>query len=152
MNIYQGERPGVFSAYDVVSFTPGGRPAAVGLVARVGGGAPQEVVVADRQSELAALGPDGEGVWLQKMAAVLFAGGVTRIYVFPVSDGGGSALSAYKAGIRALEGIEELRAVLTDSLDASIRAALAESVGACSAARKERLGVAAVDSVSKAKT
>ena len=147
-----GERPGVFTRYDVTSLAAGGTaPKAAGLVAMAGTATaePGQPVRATRLSDVtAAFGADTDGIVLVQMASVLFQNGAGRLYIIaPASD----STADYEAAIAMLEESDDIGVVLTDSTDSAVQGALVASVTRCSAARKERLAVIAVPDETAAK-
>ena len=137
MTMTTHERPGVYSAYDasaVVSGSGGGK--VVGLAALCTGAAAGEAVRITRYED--AVSAFGSGEEICELIRLLLLNGAAAVDAVPAADESG-----YAAAFAALEAVEDVAVVVCDSTTLAVQQALRDSVKAASAARRERIGVAA---------
>lgn len=137
MTMTTHERPGVYSAYDasaVVSGGGGGK--VVGLAALCTGAAAGEAVRITRYED--AVSAFGSGEEICELIRLLLLNGAAAVDAVPAADESG-----YAAAFAALEAVEDVAVVVCDSTTLAVQQALRDSVKAASAARRERIGVAA---------
>lgn len=136
MNVTVHQRPGVYSAYDassVVSGSGGGKQ--VGLVAVNTKATANEVKIVTSYD--GAVNAFGQGTMAELIRLVL-KNGAGSVAAVPIASGEG-----YGDGFAALEGLEDVTAVICDSTDGDVQKAMKESVETASANRRERIAVAA---------
>lgn len=138
MSIQIHQRPGVYSSYDIAALRPrhGGRKT-VGLAALSQKGTPGEVQTFTSH-EAAALVFGGKEEDIVRLIQIILLNGAAAVAVVPVQDQDG-----YAAAFQTLNAQEGISLVLCDSTDQAIQQALRDSVLAASAARRERIALAA---------
>ena len=136
MNVTVHQRPGVYSAYDassVVSGSGGGKQ--VGLVAVNTKATANEVKIVTSYD--GAVNAFGQGT-MAELIRLALKNGAGSVAAVPIASGEG-----YGDGFAALEGLEDVTAVICDSTDGDVQKAMKESVETASANRRERIAVAA---------
>jgi len=146
MNVTEHQRPGVYSVYDASSALwgrTGGRAAAVAAVCSKGEAGKVYPLTGYEQAVTAFTATEA----MTELVKALFANGAAKIYAVPVTapTAGSNGLAGYKAAFGAIEGVEDVAAVICDSTDLSVQQALRDSVKAASEARRERLAVVCGD-------
>lgn len=137
------ERPGVYSSYDAHSaLSASAGTKTVGAVAVAAAGTPGQVVELYSYGEaLSAFGADAEGsAGMATLTRLLFANGASCVAAVAVDAEGD-----YAAAFALLESRADVKIVVCDSADASVHAALRESVCRASENRRERVGVVGGD-------
>lgn len=135
MNVTEHQRPGVYSVYDassVVSGRSGSR--ALGLAALCAQGAAGQAYSLFSREQAAEI--FGENEEITQLTGILLKNGAASVWAVPVAEESG-----YAAAFSALEKVEDLAAVVCDSVTLSVQQALRESVKNASEARRERLAV-----------
>ena len=135
MNVTVHQRPGVYSAYDassVVSGSGGGKQ--VGLVAVNTKATANEVKIVTSYD--GAVNAFGQGT-MAELIRLALKNGAGSVAAVPIASGEG-----YGDGFAALEGLEDVTAVICDSTDGDVQKAMKESVETASANRRERIAVA----------
>ena len=120
MNVTVHQRPGVYSAYDassVVSGSGGGKQ--VGLVAVNTKATANEVKIVTSYD--GAVNAFGQGTMAELIRLVL-KNGAGSVAAVPIASGEG-----YGDGFAALEGLEDVTAVICDSTDGDVQKAMKES-------------------------
>ena len=136
MNVTVHQRPGVYSAYDassVVSGSGGGKQ--VGLVAVNTKATAKEVKIVTSYD--GAVNAFGQGT-MAELIRLALKNGAGSVAAVPIASDEG-----YGDGFAALEGLEDVTAVICDSTDADVQKAMKESVETASANRRERIAMAA---------
>ena len=136
MNVTVHQRPGIYSAYDassVVSGSGGGKQ--VGLVAVNTKATANEVKIVTSYD--GAVNAFGQGT-MAELIRLALKNGAGSVAAVPIASGEG-----YGDGFAALEGLEDVTAVICDSTDGDVQKAMKESVETASANRRERIAVAA---------
>ena len=136
MNVTVHQRPGVYSAYDassVVSGSGGGKQ--VGLVAVNTKATANEVKIVTSYD--GAVNAFGQGT-MAELIRLALKNGAGSVAAVPIASGEG-----YGDGFAALEGLEDVTAVICDSTDGDVQKAMKERVETASANRRERIAVAA---------
>ena len=134
MNVTVHQRPGVYSAYDassVVSGSGGGKQ--VGLVAVNTKATANEVKIVTSYD--GAVNAFGQGT-MAELIRLALKNGAGSVAAVPIASGEG-----YGDGFAALEGLEDVTAVICDSTDGDVQKAMKESVETASANRRERIAV-----------
>ena len=136
MNVTVHQRPGVYSAYDASSVVSGsGAGKQVGLVAVNAKAAANEVKIVTSYD--GAVNAFGQGT-MAELVRLALKNGAGSVAAVPIASGEG-----YGDGFAALEGLEDVTAVICDSTDGDVQKAMKESVETASANRRERIAVAA---------
>ena len=138
MSVTNHERPGVYSRYDASTVVKGrgGGGGCVGLAALCGTGTAGTLYTFNRYEE--AVTAFGGEETLTELVRLLFLNGAAQVKAVPVAEEAG-----YKAAFSVLEAAEDIAVVVCDSGELTVQQALRDSVKAASAARRERIGVAA---------
>ena len=138
MSVQIHQRPGVYSSYDVTALRPksGGRKT-VGLAALSQKGKPGEVQTFTSH-ESAALAFGGKEEAIVQLIRIILLNGAAAVAAVPVRDQDG-----YAAAFQALQAQDGISLVLCDSTELTVQQALRDSVIAASAARRERIALAA---------
>ena len=140
MKILATQRPGVFSRYDLSTIRRGSPIRCVAVAAKAAEGEKDKVIrCQSRAALLDAFGEGDENHLLVPLGELLFQNGVQTVAAVPVDtqDGG------YQTAFDLLMGEEDIQAVICDSTEAAVHAALKESVIAASEANRERIAVVA---------
>lgn len=136
MNVTVHQRPGVYSAYDASSVVSGsGAGKQVGLVAVNAKAAANEVKIVTSYD--GAVNAFGQGT-MAELVRLALKNGAGAVAAVPIASGEG-----YADGFAALEGLEDITAVICDSTDGDVQKAMKQSVETASANRRERIAVAA---------
>lgn len=136
MNVTVHQRPGVYSAYDASSVVSGsGAGKQVGLVAVNAKAAANEVKIVTSYD--GAVNAFGQGT-MAELVRLALKNGAGAVAAVPIAGGEG-----YADGFAALEGLEDITAVICDSTDGDVQKAMKQSVETASANRRERIAVAA---------
>lgn len=136
MNVTVHQRPGVYSAYDASSVVSGsGAGKQVGLVAVNVKAAANEVKIVTSYD--GAVNAFGQGT-MAELVRLALKNGAGAVAAVPIAGGEG-----YADGFAALEGLEDITAVICDSTDGDVQKAMKQSVETASANRRERIAVAA---------
>lgn len=136
MNVTVHQRPGVYSAYDASSVVSGsGAGKQVGLVAVNAKAAANEVKIVTSYD--GAMNAFGQGT-MAELVRLALKNGAGAVAAVPIAGGEG-----YADGFAALEGLEDITAVICDSTDGDVQKAMKQSVETASANRRERIAVAA---------
>ena len=136
MNVTVHQRPGVYSAYDASSVVSGsGAGKQVGLVAVNAKAAANEVKIVTSYD--GAVNAFGQGT-MAELIRLALKNGAGSVAAVPIAGGEG-----YADGFAALEGLEDITAVICDSTDGDVQKAMKQSVETASANRRERIAVAA---------
>ncbi|WP_312643380.1 hypothetical protein [Hydrogenoanaerobacterium sp.] len=142
-------RPGVFSSYTVTS--------ALGAVVSVQyaavcalalGGEAGKVYRFTSYADAAAIFTDSA---LLRAVKLLLESGVSQVICVPVGTNGGNPDdNAYEAAFAAIEGLDNIGAVLCDSVSATVQAKLLQSITRSCSALKERIGLVNADNAEHA--
>ena len=136
MNVTVHQRPGVYSAYDASSVVSGsGAGKQVGLVAVNAKAVANEVKIVTSYD--GAVNAFGQGT-MAELVRLALKNGAGAVAAVPIAGGEG-----YADGFAALEGLEDITAVICDSTDGDVQKAMKQSVETASANRRERIAVAA---------
>ena len=138
MSVTNHERPGVYSRYDASTVVKGrgGGGGCVGLAALCGTGTAGTLYTFNRYEE--AVTAFGGEETLTELVRLLFLNGAAQVKAVPVAEEAG-----YKAAFSVLEAAEDIAVVVCDSGELTVQQALRDSAAAASAARRERIAVAA---------
>lgn len=134
MNV-QNQRPGVYSRYDMASLytAPLSRKYAAVTAMTAGGEAGKTYRIKTYSEACEIFLPDTEGIFMRSIIAVLLGSGVSEILAVPVGDG-------YEEALSLLETAENIGAIICDSQEPGVLAALKDRVQKNSAERRECLG------------
>ena len=125
MSVTTHERPGVYSTYDASAAISGGSGRLVGLAAVNTKAAANEVKIVTSYD--GAVNAFGQGTMAELIRLALKNGAGSAAAV-PIASGAG-----YGDGFAALEGMEDITAVICDSTDGDVQKAMKESVETASA-------------------
>ena len=152
MTINIGQRPGVYSNYDmssVVSRTPGGQT--VGLAAVSSTGTKGQIyTLTNYSTALAAFGQDSGDANMLALCRLIFMNGASKIIAVPAAVGTAAETADYKSAFSALE-TADCGVLCCGSTDTAVLQVLRDSAAASSAARRERVAIcgAAVDTAAE---
>ncbi len=137
MSVTVHQRPGVYSTYDassVVSGSGGGK--LVGLAAvNTQAAALQAQTITSYEKAVSAFGSEGGMTELIRLALKNGASGVVAVPTADEND--------YEAAFGVLASAEDLAVIICDSADVNVQKTMRDSVISASAARRERIAVAA---------
>ncbi len=139
MNVTTHLRPGVYSAYDASSVVSGKlNGGLVGLAARVPTASDHAVQTFSNYEQAAdAFGP-ASGENLSELIRLALLNGASAVACAPVSD-----QNPYQNAFHALANLEPISVLLCDSTELSVQQTMRDSALQASAARRERLALAA---------
>ena len=147
MAIPTTQRPGVFSDYTLVrraAATESPRYAA--LLATAASGQAGQLVVCDSFTQLAdAFGPDSADSCMYDAAALLFAGGASRIYAIAPGIGQKAEPDAYATALAQLAAIDQIGVVVCDDCSQQVLELLTEHLQQTAAQGRERLVLCGID-------
>lgn len=150
MNV-QNQRPGVYSQYDITSMytTPLSLKYAAVVAKAAGGEAGVAYRLKTYSEACETFLPDTEGVFMRSILAVLFESGVSEVLAVPVRDG-------YEAALDMLETAENIGAIVCDSQEPDVLAALKARVQKNCEERRECIGFCGIgnpdDAISSAES
>ena len=139
MSVTTHERPGVYSEYDASSVVQGRQGRKMVGMAAIHATAPAGVpqTVTSYESALIAFGSTG-GQDMTELIRLALKNGAAGVVAVPVADEEG-----YEAAFAALAAMDDIGVVICDSVDREVQQSLRDSAAAASAARRERIAVAA---------
>ena len=139
MSVTTHERPGVYSEYDASSVVQGRQGRKMVGMAAIHATAPAGVpqTVTSYEGALIAFGSTG-GQDMTELIRLALKNGATGVVAVPVADEEG-----YEAAFAALAAMDDIGVVICDSVDREVQQSLRDSAAAASAARRERIAVAA---------
>ena len=139
MSITVHQRPGVYSSYDASSVVSGsGSGSVVGLAVVNGRAEAGQVYTLTSYESAAALFGSGGGEDAAELVRLILKNGASAVVAAVAADESG-----YGEAFAALGGMEDISVVLCGSTDLSVQKKLRDSVVEASAARRERIAVAA---------
>ena len=139
MSVTTHERPGVYSEYDASSVVQGRQGRKMVGMAAIHATAPAGVpqTVTSYEGALIAFGSTG-GQDMTELIRLALKNGAAGVVAVPVADDEG-----YEAAFAALAAMDDIGVVICDSVDREVQQSLRDSAAAASAARRERIAVAA---------
>ena len=139
MSVTTHERPGVYSEYDASSVVQGRQGRKMVGMAAIHATAPAGVpqTVTSYEGALIAFGSTG-GQDMTELIRLALKNGAAGVVAVPVADEEG-----YEAAFAALAAMDDIGVVICDSVDREVQQSLRDSAAAASAARRERIAVAA---------
>ena len=139
MSVTTHERPGVYSEYDASSVVQGRQGRKMVGMAAIHATAPAGVpqTVTSYEGALIAFGSTG-GQDMTELIRLALKNGAAGVVAVPVADEEG-----YEAAFAALAAMDDIGVVICDSVDREVQQSLRDSAAAASAARWERIAVAA---------
>ena len=139
MSVTTHERPGVYSEYDASSVVQGRQGRKMVGMAAIHATAPAGVpqTVTSYEGALIAFGSTG-GQDMTELIRLALKNGAAGVVAVPVADEEG-----YEAACAALAAMDDIGVVICDSVDREVQQSLRDSAAAASAARRERIAVAA---------
>lgn len=139
MSVTTHERPGVYSEYDASSVVQGRQGRKMVGLAALHATAPAGVprTVTSYEGALIAFGSTG-GQDMTELIRLALKNGAAGVVAVPVADEEG-----YEAAFAVLAALDDIGVVICDSVDQEVQQALRDSAASASAARRERIAVAA---------